>query len=429
MTAVTDTGAPPLRTMLVLAIPSIVIGVVSALVLFALDEFSGLIEHGVWSSLPHTIGVDPDSPWWIFGVLSVTGLAVGLSLWLVPGHGGRDSATTELIAPPLPLVTLPSLILVTVLALAGGVSLGPENPIIAINTGLLVALLARFWPKVPRELVVMITAAATIGALFGTPVAAALVFTGVVGAQAKGGALWDRLFLPLVAAAAGAITMSLLAHPAFAINVGAYDSVAPIDLLSAVVIAAVAAAIGLLGATVFPSVHSAFRMLGNPVIYVTVGGILLGVLGAIGGPVTLFKGLSQMNDLVTHRHDYSSAQLAFIVVVKLVALVIAAAAGFRGGRIFPAVFIGSAVGVFANAVLPGIPLAVAVGAGVLGMVLAAGRDGWIALFIAVAVTGSIVVLPVLCIAILPVWLMVSRAPEMIVHTLGTPSVAVGSAKD
>ena len=69
-----------------------------------------------------------------------------------PGHGGPDSATTELIAPPLRLAVLPSLILVTVLALAGGVSLGPENPIIAINTGLLVALVARLWPAVPPEL-------------------------------------------------------------------------------------------------------------------------------------------------------------------------------------------------------------------------------------------------------------------------------------
>lgn len=59
-------------------------------------------------------------------------------------------------------------------------SLGPENPIIAINTALLVALVARLWPRVPTDLVVMLAAAATIGALFGTPVAAALVFTGVV---------------------------------------------------------------------------------------------------------------------------------------------------------------------------------------------------------------------------------------------------------
>ncbi len=103
------------------------------------------------------------------------------------------------------------------------------------------------------------------------------------------------------------------------------------------------------------------------------------------------------------------------MVVKTVALVIAAAAGFRGGRIFPSVFIGVAIGVLANGLLPSIPLTVAVAAGVVGMVLAVARDGWLALFIGAAVAGNIVVLPLLCIAILPAWLIVSKAPPMIAH--------------
>ena len=69
-------------------------------------------------------------------MLSVLGLTVGLVVWLVPGHGGQDSATVELIAPAPTLGTLPSLTIVAVLSLAGGVSLGPEAPIIAINTGI-----------------------------------------------------------------------------------------------------------------------------------------------------------------------------------------------------------------------------------------------------------------------------------------------------
>jgi len=160
----------------------------------------------------------------------------------------------------------------------------------------------------------------------------------------------------------------------------------------------------------------------NPVFYATLGRALLGILGAIGGPVTMFKGLAQMGDLVAHRDDYAVGQLTLIVLVKIVALIIAAAAGFRGGRIFPSVFIGVAIGVLANALIPDVPLTIAVSAGALGMVLAVARDGWIALFIAVALTGGVVVLPVLCIAVLPSWLVVSRAPEMIVHgkTEATP---------
>lgn len=423
-----DESAGTVRGLIALSLPAAAIGVVCALVLFGLEELSALLENALWEGLPRVVGFHPDSGWWIFTVLTLTGLAVGLAIRFVPGHGGRDSATTELIAPPLPLHALPSLALVAVLGLAGGVSLGPESPIIAINTGILVAAFGKFWPGVSNQLIVLITAAATIGALFGTPVAAALVFTGIVGSMADGRALWDRLFLPLLAAGVGAVTMTLLTEPTFAVTMPAYDSIAAIDLLSVTVIAAAAALIGIAAAAVFPFVHRTFRLLRNPVLYVTLGGAALGVLGVIGGPITLFKGLEQTATLVVDREDYSSGQLVVIVAVKLVALVIAAAAGFRGGRIFPAVFIGTAIGVLANALLPGIPIVVAIAGGVLGIVLAVSRDGWIALFIAVAVTGSVTVLAILCIAILPTWLIVSRAPEMLAQAgedRGRPGVVSG----
>jgi H+/Cl- antiporter ClcA len=393
----------------------LLVGVVSALVLFALDELAAVLEHGIWDALPDALQIDPASPGWIIGVLTLTGAAVGLSIQFLPGHGGEDSATTELVATPLRPRVLPSLALVTLLGLAGGVSLGPENPIIAINTGILVALVARLWPRVPVGLVVLVTAAATIGAMFGTPIAAALVLTGVVAGQATGGAVWDRLFLPLVAAGAGAFTTALLSHPSFAIDLGGYDRIVLIDIVSAVVVAAIAAALGVVASVLMPRLHHAFRLLRQPAIYVTIGGLVLGILGAIGGPVTLFKGLHQMNDLVAGRSDYASGELVLIVLVKVTALVIAAACGFRGGRIFPAVFVGVALGVLVNALAPAIPLTVAVAASAMGIVLAVSRDGWIAIFIAVAITGGVTVIPLLCIAILPAWLLVSRAPEMIVH--------------
>jgi H+/Cl- antiporter ClcA len=411
-------SAPTVRTLLALSIPAIIVGVVSALVLYALDELALLLEHWFWDALPNAIGVTPGSGWWTFAMLTVVGLAVGLVIRFVPGHGGPDSAAHELIGPPIPLRTVPSLLLVTVLALAGGVSLGPEGPIVAINTAILVTLVRRLWPRVPVQLIVMMTAAGTIGALFGTPLAAALVFTGMVGAIMLGAALWDKLFLPLVAAGAGATTMILLDQPSFALDLPAYDSVAPLDLLTVTVIAGIAAALGLGAAALMPRLHAAFRLLRNPVLYVTLGGMVLGLLGAIGGPITLCKGLTQMGELTSTRGQYAAGGLILVTLVKVAALVVAAAAGFRGGRIFPAVFIGVALGLSVSALIPTIPPALAVAGGVLGVVLAVARDGWIALFVAVAVTGGTTVIPLLCVAILPAWLLVSRGPEMIVHRTG-----------
>ena len=106
----------------------------------------------------------------------------------------------------------------------------------------------------------------------------------------------------------------------------------------------------------------------------------------------------------------SVGHLALVTVIKVAALLVAAAASFRGGRIFPSMFIGVALGLFINALVPGVPVTLAVGCAVMGYVLAIGRSGWLALFIAAAVAGSPAVLGVLCLAILPAWLIVTRAP-------------------
>jgi H+/Cl- antiporter ClcA len=100
--------------------------------------------------------------------------------------------------------------------------------------------------------------------------------------------------------------------------------------------------------------------------------------------------------------------------VKLAALVVAASAGFRGGRIFPAVFLGVAAGLLGSALVPGMSPSLAVACGVLGVVIAIARDGWVALFVAVAMVDDITVLPMLCIIVLPAWLAVTWARPMLI---------------
>lgn len=407
---------PTIKQLLQLSVPAIIVGVVSALGLFLVDEAAHFVQEFLWAQLPHWLNIAPDSRWWIFAVLSFIGFAVGLIVTFVPGHGGRDSATVELIAPPMNVAAVPGLVIVAILGLAGGVSLGPESAIIAINTAILVAIVSRLWPQIGIELIVMVSAAGTIGALFGTPVAAILVLTGVVAAAKTGGTLWDRLFLPLLSASTASMTLVFLGGQQLrAPAVPALDGPVLAWLPAAALIACLAAAVGLLGAVLFQPLHSAFRRLKRPLLYTTLGGLLLGALGALGGPLTLFKGSTQMVELVNRAGEFTGWQLAAIVGIKLLALLVAATAGFRGGRIFPAVFIGVAVGLLAHALFPQIPLGLAIACGALGMVLAVSRDGWIAIFIAVVVSGDIALLPALCFVVLPVWLLVARAPEMIAH--------------
>jgi H+/Cl- antiporter ClcA len=420
----TDPNVTP-RRLLMLAIPAIAVGVVSALILWTLDRLADALSTVIWDTLPNALSINPNE-WWIILVLTLTGLAVGIALQVLPGHGGPDSATTELVGSPLPLKALPGLALVTLLGLAGGVSLGPENPIIAINTAIIVTIFARLIPQVSAQVAMLLAASATIGALFGTPVAAALVFTGLVAAVRAGGSLWDKLFLPLAAAGAASLTMHLLGAPPFAFDMPAYGPPQAFDILTGILVACAVTVVGLAALALFPLVYRALHALRHPIIIATVGGLILGILGFIGGPITMFKGLTQMGELLEDRSQYSAGELAVIAGIKIVALLVAASALFRGGRVFPATFIGVAVGLLISTLFPALPMSLVVACAVLGIVLVVARDGWLALFVAVAIPGDIALLPVLCIVVLPAWLLVSQAPEFRILPESTPDLPVAT---
>ncbi|MFD0341712.1 ion channel protein [Streptomyces sp. NPDC127117] len=410
----------PVRRLLPVIVPALAVGVLSALVLLGISLLAERLQGVLWETLPDALSVGRYSTLWMVVMLTASGLAVGLLVRAVPGHAGPDPATTGLVDPPLPPGVVPGLLLVTVLTLAGGVSLGPENPITAANIALACWLGRRFLPGTPAALWLSLAAAGTIGALFGTPVAAALILSEILASRAEPGALWDRLFGPLAAGTAGALTMTLLAHPSFDLSLPPYTRPDRGDLLSSVVIALAGAVLGLLAVYAFPHAHRFFRALKHPVLALTAGGLLLGLLGALGGHLTLFKGLDEVKELAADPSGRTAGQFAVMAVVKTAALVIAASCGFRGGRIFPAVFVGVALGLCAHALVTSVPVALAVACGVLGVLLAITRQGWLSLFTAAVLVGDAAVLPMLCIASLPVWLLVTGRPQMQLHEDGTP---------
>ena len=329
----------PVLNLLRLAVPAVVVGIVSALTLLGLSRLAGLLEHWIWDDLSAAVGLTSDSAVWIIGVLTATGLLIGLVVRYVPGHAGPDPATLELVAEPLPLRVLPGLALALVLMLAGGVSLGPENPIIGINVGLAVGIGMRFLPKVKAPIWLMMAVAGTIGAMFGTPVAAALLFSELDPGDRRV-PLWDRLFPPLVAATAGSLTMMQLEDLDLAVDVPAYTYGGLDDLGLAIAIAVGSALLGLVAVYLFVPMHRLFRRIGHPVLMLTTGGLILGLLGALGGEVTLFKGLTQMQELPGLAATTTALGFLAMAGIKLLAMLVAATSGFRGGRIFPALFVG-----------------------------------------------------------------------------------------
>lgn len=212
---------PRARTMLLLSLPAVAIGIASSLILIVVMKIASVLQNLLWQRLPGTLGIAQDSPLWIIGVLTLTGIAVGLVIRFSQGHAGPDPACEPLIGAPVPPSALPGLIVALILGLAGGVSLGPEHPIMTVNIALAVAIGARLLPRVNRMEWTILASAGTIGALFGTPVAAALIFSQTLNGSSEV-PLWDRLFAPLMAAAAGALTTGLFFHPHFSLPIAHY---------------------------------------------------------------------------------------------------------------------------------------------------------------------------------------------------------------
>jgi H+/Cl- antiporter ClcA len=313
---------------------------------------------------------------------------------------------------------VPGLSLALIVGLVGGVSLGPENPITAINIALVVAIGSRLLPRVPRMDWIILAAAGTIGALFGTPVAAALIFSQTLAGN-NDVPLWDRLFAPLMAAAAGAVTTQLFFTPNFTLQLDAYGVTRLTDIFSGSIVALIAIALGMVALWSFPHIHRLFHSIKNPVLMLGLGGFVLGLLALIGGEITLFKGLDEMKRLAIGE-NFSVTELLLITLTKLAALVIAAASGFRGGRIFPAVFVGVALGLMLHQHVPAVPAAITVSCAIMGLVLVVTRDGWLSLFMAVAVVPELHLLPVLCVVMLPAWLVLAGKPLMLVGKLQPP---------
>ena len=402
---------PRARTMLLLSIPAVIIGIASSLVLIVTMKIAAILQHVIWSSVPLSLGIEASGQLWTIAVLTLTGIAVGLVVRFSPGHAGPDPATESLIGAPISTGALPGLVAALVLGLAGGVSLGAEHPVMVMNIALAVAIGSRLFPRVSSLDWTILAASGTIGALFGTPVAAALIFSQTLNSS-NDVPLWDRLFAPLLAAAAGALTTDLFVHPNFSLPIPVYPQMHFVDILSGAIVTLIAIAVGMVAVWCLPRLHALMNRLKNPVLTLGLGGLLLGILGAAGGHITLFKGLEEMQQIALSQ-TLTAGDFLLIALVKLAALVIASASGFRGGRIFPAVFVGVALGFMLHAHVEAVPAAITVSCAILGMTLVVTRDGWLSLFMAAVVVPDTTLLPLLCIVMLPAWLLLAGKPMMI----------------
>lgn len=353
----------------------------------------------LWSGLPETLGFSGGAWWWVLLVPTVGGTLAGLAVRHLPGGGGHDPISGFSAGPvePTAIVGVVSAALAT---LAFGAVLGPEAPLIAIGSALGLWT-ARVFRQTGQVAALATTAGlfAAIAALFGNPLVAAFLVLEVVGVAALSAPLVAVVLPGLLAAGLGYVVFtgvgewSGFAPEGLAIEgLAAYPSLRLTDLLWAAVLGGGLAILAFGVRAGAERVHSAASR--RPAVVAALGGSGVGALALLFGvtgedaTLVLFSGQDELGTLVSQGPEWGAGVLVLLVAAKAAAYAVSLGSGFRGGPVFPALFLGAGAGMALSLVVPGLEATPAVVAG-----LAAGSASMLRLpvasvMLAVLITGQ-----------------------------------------
>jgi H+/Cl- antiporter ClcA len=399
------------RTYLGLLLVAAAIAVVIALATLAfLGAYSGLRDV-LWEEIPDELGVDPFS-WYALAVTTLGGLAVGVLLRIVPGHGGPGPAEGHGIGMErVPASHSAGMVLVSLVSLVVGASLGPEAALLAVALAVGAALADRLKRVELEKVFGMSGVGSVLSGLFGSPLAPAILTLEVT--QVTGHNLYVFL-IPVLVASAVALLMfdAILNGPLLEISLPSYTGVELAHVVEAVLVAGVGAAVGMLTVGAFRVVQRLLRPLGERTIArATLGGICIGLIALVAGEETLFSGEHELEVLLDDPEAYGLGALLLILGGKILAFAISLATGFRGGRIFPVLFIGATVGFVTTDLFEDVPLAVAVACGMTGAAVAIMR---LPVFVAllVAFFAAPATIPLIVLAVVTGYVLTFDRPEL-----------------
>jgi H+/Cl- antiporter ClcA len=341
------------------------------------------LQQAVFDDVPRALGYDQGAPrWWSLPVCALAGLITAFAIVRLPGRGGHVPAEGLNPAPTEP-AELPGVMLAAVATLALGIVLGPEAPLIALGGGLATFAIRLAREDAPPQVEAVVAAAgafAAVSFIFGSPVIAAVI---MIEATGIGGSRLPLVLVPgLLAAGIGSLV---------AIGMGSWTGVDTSDFaLVAVPLPsfarpdfvdflwtiplAIAIAVGafliLRSARVLVRVVQSREFVLLPLAGLSIAGLAIAFSEAADKSVNsvLFSGEQALPSLVADAGAWSIGALALLIAFKGVAWAISLG-GFRGGPVFPALFLGAAAGMMASH-LPGFALTPAVGVG-MGAAIAA----------------------------------------------------------
>lgn len=324
------------------------VGAPAALVAALFLALVHYLQHWLWTDLPDVLGASAP-PWYLVVGLPVAGAAIVVVARLAfPGDGGHAPVDGFTLAPT-PLAWTVGIALAGLGTLAFGAVLGPEAPVVALGSAVALGVTS-FAQLAEKERAVLATAGsfAAISALFGGPIVAGILL--MEGAVGLGAALIPVLLPGFVAAAIGYLVFvgfggwGGLDAPGLTVpDLPLYEGTHLLDLV-------VAVAVGIATALLLVPLSGSARRLGRygearaamPVLLLA-GGLAVGLLALAGDALgarsedILFSGQSSIPALLA---EDSTRVVLVLLVAKALAYLVSLSCGFRGGPIFPAIFLG-----------------------------------------------------------------------------------------
>ncbi|MGH9287920.1 MAG: chloride channel protein [Acidimicrobiales bacterium] len=339
-------------------------------------------QDWLYTDLPNDLGFDGEPTWWPLPLLALAGLLVGLTIRYLPGKGGESPADGFQPGRGAPSpIELPSIFLAALAGLSLGVVIGPEAPLIALGGGLGVCAIRLASRDVPPRTESVVAAAGSFGAistLLGSPLLGAFL---LMEASGLAGATMALVLVPgLVAAGVGSLifvgldswtglgTFSLVIPDLPAVG---SPTVAEFGWAIAIGLAAAIVGTGIRMLALFVRPHIEPRtVLLTPVVGLAIAGLAIGFAEATdkSSSLVLFSGQSALGPVLENATSYSVGTLVLLIICKGLAYGVALSS-FRGGPIFPAMFLG-AVGGVALSHLPGLDMVAGAAMGIGAMTAA-----------------------------------------------------------
>ena len=352
------------------------VGVVAALAAWGFLELIYYMQRWVFTDLPEALGYGSAPLLWSLPVLAIGGLITALAIVRLPGRGGHLPAD-GLNATPTQPIEVPGVVIAGLASIGLGLVLGPEAPLIAIGSGLGIFTAKRLRGAAPPEVGELLAVAATfsaLGFLFGSPIIAAVI---LIEASGLGGPRLPLMLVPgLLASGIGSLVW---------IGMGSWTGLSTSDIAISplqlphfpapdvanfgwtVLFAPVVAIVAF---SIFRLARASRRLVASrpfvalPAVGLAVSGLAIAFSQIADKSVdqVLFSGQDALGPLVSNPGAWSLSALALLIAFKGLAYSLSLAA-FRGGPVFPAMFLGAAGGLMA-AQLPGFDLAPAVAVGI-----------------------------------------------------------------